>query len=133
MMWGFHTLSASFGVLQVYFPGQFQPYLSTAIQNSTYGGENLLITLANGAQVYRPMGLTDQPGGAATAGFYALLLGVGIALREGNQILRIACMGSAGIGLFCIYLSQVRSILVFSGICLVCLAVVLLRQGNLGN
>jgi hypothetical protein len=98
MMWGFHTLSASFGVLQVYFPGQFQPYLSTAIQNSTYGGENLLITLANGAQVYRPMGLTDQPGGAATAGFYALLLGVGIALREGNQILRIACMGSAAIG-----------------------------------
>lgn len=133
MMWGFHTLSASFGVLQVYFPGQFQPYLSTAIQNSAYGGENLLITLANGAQVYRPMGLTDTPGGAATAGFYALLLGVGIALREQNQILRIACMGSTAVGLFCIYLSQVRSILVFSGICLVCLAVVLLRQGNFGQ
>ena len=133
MMWVFHTLSACFGVLQVYFPGQFQPYLSTAIQNSTYGGENLLITLASGAKVYRPMGLTDTPGGAAMAGFYALLLGVGMALRERNQILRVACMASAAVGLFCIYLSQVRSILIFAGICLVCLAVVLLRQGNFGR
>lgn len=133
MIWGFHTVSAFFGVLQVYFPGQFQPYLSTAIQNSAYGGENLRITLANGAEVYRPMGLTDVPGGAATAGFYALLLGVGIALRERNPIFRIVCMGSAAIGLFCIYLSQVRSILIFSGVCLVCLAVVLLRKGDFGR
>jgi hypothetical protein len=42
-------------------------------------------------------------------------------------------MGSAAVGLFCIYLSQVRSILIFAGICLVCLAVVLLRQGNFGR
>lgn len=133
MMWGFHSLSSIFGVLQVYFPGKYQPYLSSAIQNSTYGGENLMIKLANGALVYRPMGLTDTPGGAAVAGFYALLLGVGIALRERNPILRIACMGSAAVGLLCIYLSQVRSILVFSGICLICLAVVLLRQGKFGK
>jgi hypothetical protein len=133
MMWGFHTLSSIFGVLQVYFPGKYQPYLSTAIQNSGSGGENLMITLANGALVYRPMGLTDTPGGAAMAGFYALLLGVGIALRERNPILRLACMSSAAVGLLCIYLSQVRSILIFSGICLICLAVVLLRQGNFGR
>jgi hypothetical protein len=133
MMWGFHTVSAIFGALQVYFPGQFQPYLSTAIQDSQWGGDHLKITLANGAKVYRPMGLTDRPGGAAMAGFYALLLGVGIAVRERKPVLRLACMGSAMVGLFCIYLSQVRSILVFSGICLVCLAVVLLRQGNFGR
>jgi hypothetical protein len=133
MMWSFHTVSSIFGVLQVYFPGKFQPYLSTAIQNTQWGGENLMITLANGAEVYRPMGLTDQPGGAATAGFYALLLGVGIALRERNPILRIICMGSATVGLLCLYLSQVRSILIFSGVCLVCLAVVLFRQGNFGR
>lgn len=133
MLWGFHTLSAFFGVLQVYFPGQFQPYLSTTIQNSKFGVSALMIELANGVLVPRPMGLTDTPGGAATAGFYALLLGVGIALRERNPILRLVCMGSAAIGLFCIYLSQVRSILIFSGICLICLAVVLLRQGNFGR
>jgi hypothetical protein len=133
LMWGFHTVSASFGVLQIYFPGRFQPYISTAIQNTGFGVEGLMITLANGVSVPRPMGLTDTPGGAAMAGFYALLLGVGIALRERNPLLRIAGMSSGAIGLFCIYLSQVRSILVFSGICLVCLAVVLLRQGNFGR
>jgi hypothetical protein len=95
MMWGFHTLSASFGVLQTYFPGQFQPYISTTIQNSKFGVSALMIQLANGILVPRPMGLTDTPGGAATAGFYALLLSVGIALRERNPILRLACMGSA--------------------------------------
>ena len=133
MMWGFHTVSASFGVLQTYFPGQFQPSISTTIQNSQWGVDALMITLASGERVPRPMGLTDQPGGAAMAGFYALLLGVGIALRERNQVLRVACMGSAAVGLFCIYLSQVRSVLIFSGICLVCLALVLLRQGNFGR
>lgn len=133
MMWGFHTISSIFGVLQVYFPGRYQPYVSTAIQNSQWGVDALMITLANGVRVPRPMGLTDQPGGAATAGFYALLLGVGIALCQRNPILRIVCMASAGIGLFCIYLSQVRSILIFSGVCTICLAVVLLRQGNFGR
>lgn len=133
MLWAFHTLSAAFGVLQIYFPGKFQPYLSTAIQNSQWAGENLIITLANGAQVYRPMGLTDTPGGAASAGFYALLLGIGIALHERNLIMRITCLCSGVIGLFCIYLSQVRSILVFLSICLVGLVVVLLRQGKYGK
>jgi hypothetical protein len=133
MLWGFHTLSSIFGVLQVYFPGRFEPYVSTTIQNSKFGLSALSIQLADGTLIPRPMGLTDTPGGAATAGFYALLLGVGIALRERNPILRMICMGSAGIGLFCIYLSQIRSILIFAGICLICLAVVLLRQGNFGR
>lgn len=133
ILWGFHTLSSCFGVLQVYFPGQFQPFISTTIQNNQWGVDALMITLASGERVPRPMGLTDVPGGAATAGFYALLLGVGIALRERNQMLRIACMSSAAVGLFCIYLCQVRSILVFSGICLVCLAVVLARKGDFGR
>ena len=133
LMWSIHTLSASFGVLQVYFPGKFQPSLSTTIQKSIYGGDNLLITLANGEQVYRPMGLTDTPGGAATAGFYALLFGVVIALRYKNPVLRIAGIGSAGIGLFCIYLSQVRSILVLAAISMVFLAGVLLRTGQIAR
>ncbi|GAC1467384.1 MAG: hypothetical protein NVS2B14_05700 [Chamaesiphon sp.] len=133
LLWGFHTLSSIFGVLQVYFPGQFQPYLAEVIQNSAYGGDNLLITLANGQQTYRPMGLTDTPGGAATAGFYALLLGVGIALQQRNKILRVACLSSAIVGLFCIYLSQVRSVLIFTIICLICLITVLARKGEFGR
>jgi hypothetical protein len=133
LMWGFHTLSAFFGVLQVYHPGQFQPYLSTAIQAGPYGGEHLLITLADGTQVYRPMGLTDVPGGAATAGFYAVLLGVGISLYYSHLWLQLACYASVAVGLFCIYLSQVRSILVLTVICLICLAGVLAQQGRFGR
>ncbi|MEH2364426.1 hypothetical protein [Nostoc sp.] len=133
LMWSIHTLSASFGVLQVYFPGKFQLSLSTTIQNSTYHGDNLLITLANGEQVYRPMGLTDIPGGAANAGFYALLFSVVIALKYKNPILRIVCMGSAALGLFCIYLTQVRSILVLAAVSMVFLAVVLMRTGQIAR
>jgi hypothetical protein len=133
ILWGFHTLSSIFGVLQVLYPGQYQPFLSTAIQNGPFGGEGLKIVLANGIEVYRPMGLTDVPGGAATAGFYTLLLGVGIALQQKNPLFRLVGIASSVIGLFCIYLSQVRSILIFSIICLIVLAVVLLRQGRVAS
>ncbi|MBD2503654.1 hypothetical protein H6G83_24105 [Anabaena azotica FACHB-119] len=133
LMWTIHTMSAIFGVLQVYFPGKFQPSLSITVQKSIYQGDNLLITLANGQQVYRPMGLTDTPGGAATAGFYALLFGVVIALKYKNPILRIVGIGSAGLGLFCIYLSQIRSMLVLAAICMVFLAGVLLRTGQIAR
>lgn len=128
MIWGFHTISTCFGVLQVVFPGQFQPYLSTAIQGSEWGGENLLIILANGAQVYRPMGLTDTPGGAATSGFYVILLGTGITLFERSLTLKIVCSCSTIIGLFCILMSQIRSVLIFAILCLAGLAILLLLQ-----
>ena len=133
LIWGIHTLSSGFGVLQMYFPGKFQPSLSTVIQNSKFGGDDLLITLANGVKVYRPTGLTDAPGGAATAGFYALLFGVVIAIKYKNPILRIAGITSGGIGLFCIYLSQVRSVLVLAAISMILLAVVLIRTAQIGK
>ncbi|MDM3849275.1 MAG: hypothetical protein PT119_04660 [Aphanizomenon gracile PMC627.10] len=133
LMWGIHTLSSCFGVLQVYFPGKFQPSLSTVIQNSIYGGDNLLITLTNGIQVYRPMGLTDSPGAAANAGFYALLFGVVIAIKYKNPILQIAGIASGGMGLFCIYLSQIRSILVLAAISIILLVVVLIRTAQIAR
>ncbi|MBK1988968.1 hypothetical protein A0J48_015715 [Sphaerospermopsis aphanizomenoides BCCUSP55] len=133
LMWGINTLSAIVGVLQVYYPGQFQLAISTVIQNNPFGGENLLITLANGQQTYRPMGLTDVPGGAATSGLYALLFGVVIALKNKNPIVRILGIVSGGLGLFCIYLTQVRSVLVLAAISMVVFTVVLLRIGQLGR
>jgi hypothetical protein len=128
LIWGFHALSSVFGILQVYYPGKYQPYLSTTIQNTGSGGKNLMITLANGVETFRPMGLTDQPGGAGISGFYTLLLGIGIALQAKNPLFRLAGAASAVIGLFCIYLSQVRSILIWAVLCLVVLGIVLLRQ-----
>jgi hypothetical protein len=130
MMWIFYTLSAGVGVLQMYFPGQFQPVLSTTLQKGVYGGQHLLITLASGEQVYRPMGLTDQPGGAATAGLYAILFGVFMALKHRNPLFWAAGAGTSAIGLFCIFLSQTRAILVISVVCLLFFAFILLRTAQ---
>ncbi|NDJ16215.1 hypothetical protein GS601_02740 [Myxacorys almedinensis A] len=128
LLWGFHTLSSGMGVLQTYYSDVFQFVLSTKIQAGVFGGDHLMIQLANGKMIHRPMGLTDIPGGAAKSGFYAVLLGTGIALQERRFIVRLMGIGSIPIGLFCIYLSQVRSILVSTLICLIVLAFTLLYQ-----
>lgn len=126
IMWGFNTLSAIFGVLQVYYPGQFQPPLAEAIKNNAFGGTDLLISLANGAKVYRPMGLSDTPGGAGGSGYYAFLFGIGFALKSKNFISQIIYIVSAILGLFCIYLCQIRAVLVVCGVSIIFLALVLL-------
>jgi hypothetical protein len=131
ILWGFHTLSAFVGVLQVYYPGQFQPALSTTVQNQQWGGDNLRIVLANGLEMYRPMGLTDAPGGAARAGFFAIIFGVGFALQSKNIYVRFAGLASSTVGLFCIYLSQVRSTLIIVIFSLLLLGLALLKQGRL--
>jgi hypothetical protein len=133
LMWGINTLSSIVGMLQVYYPGKFQLGISSVIKNNAFGGEDLLITLANGIEVYRPMGLTDIPGGAASSGLYALLFGVVIALKHKNPILKILGIASGGLGLFCIYLTQIRSVLVLAAISMVVLAVVLLIAGKLAR
>jgi len=79
------------------------------------------------------MGLTDAPGGAAGAGFYAVLCSVGIAIYDSKWFVRIACLCSSAIGFFCIYLSQVRSAFVTLAICLVCFVIVLYKQDKFGQ
>jgi hypothetical protein len=125
IIWIFQSISSLVGLLQVYFPGQFQFQLSSVIENSIYGGENLKIVLANGASVYRPSGLTDQPGGAATAGLYSALFGLGFFLEGKNKYLVGFGGLSTFIGFFCIYMTQVRSILIATCICILCLLIVL--------
>lgn len=127
ILWTFHALSSIVGVLQIYFPDLVQFAVSSRIEGNVYEGDNLRITLASGLNIYRPSGLTDLPGGAATSGFYALLLGTGIALQARNLIFRLIAVLSIPIGLFCIYLSQIRSTLILSLVCLVIIALVLLQ------
>ena len=115
----FHTLSAGVGVLQTYYPGRFQPSLSSSIADQDKGYvESLKVTLANGQRVFRPMGLTDVPGGSATAGFYAVLLGLGFYLTSRRRGARFACLISIMVGFVCIYLSQIRSMMVLTAVCL---------------
>ena len=125
----FHTCSAATGVLQARFPGSFQPNLSTMLTSQGQGYlESLKITLANGQRVLRPMGLTDTPGGAASAGFYTVLLGIGFYLTSRLRWLRLACLGSILLGMICLYLAQVRSLLVITAICVLAFCLLLIWQ-----
>jgi hypothetical protein len=122
LIWAFQTVSSVFGVLQVLYPGRFQPALSSNLTSRSRDYlDSLKITLANGETVFRPMGLTDMPGGAAGAGMAAVLFGMNIFLKDRNGLLRALAVPTIGMGLFCIYLSQVRSILVMTGLSAFCL------------
>lgn len=127
LMWGFHALSSIVGVLQIYQPELVQFAVSSNITEGIFEGDHLKIVLANGQTIFRPSGLSDVPGGAANSGFYALLLGTGIALQDRRLLLRLLGIVSIPLGLFCIYLSQVRSTLIMSLLCLVVIALVLLQ------
>jgi len=118
LLWGFNVLNAVVGVIQVSVPGALTPEVSSVVagQGDWYV-EDMKITLANGARVFRPMGLSDYPGGAASAGFYCVVLGLGLWAGEKNSWMKLAYIGSMPIALFVLYLSQVRSTLVLTGIC----------------
>ncbi|HYR07234.1 MAG TPA: hypothetical protein VEQ60_05685 [Longimicrobium sp.] len=127
ILWVFHTFSAGIGVMQVYRPGTFQPPVSAVIESKGQGYiESLKITTASGQRVFRPMGLTDVPGGAAISGLYAVLLGVGFFLTRRTPGMMALSMGSMGLGIACLYLSQIRALVVMTGISLIAVVGILL-------
>jgi hypothetical protein len=126
-MFLFQATSATFGVLQAYYPGRFQPALSDVVENSEFGTDAYSIQLASGEQSIRPMGLTDMPGGAGVAGYQAFVFGLAICLCEGSR-LRFMGLGGITAGLFCIYLSQIRSLLILAAIVLIAAVFVLIAS-----
>jgi hypothetical protein len=134
VLWAFYTLSAGFGVLQVYFPGRFQPNLSSIYASMDAGYlADLSITTASGQKVLRPMGLTDVPGGAAIAGFYAIIFSLGLFVTGGKKWLKIATIFSMVIGAMCLYLCQVRSVLVMAVICVTVFVGMLAWKGRIAK
>lgn len=129
LFWAFQAISSLFGLLQIYFPAQFQFQISPVIENGPHP-EGLKIVLGNGMSIYRPTGLTDVPGGAATAGFYTVLLGISFFLDGKNKYLAGIGLFSSFIGFFCIYMSQVRNILISTCLCILCLLVALTLSRN---
>ena len=129
-LWAFHALSSLFGVLQVYYPGRFQPNVSVLVasQGSTYL-RNVSIVVANGERVMRPMGLTDVPGGAGMGGFYTVLFGMGFLLTERGMARRAIFVGSMLLGMMALYLSQVRALLVMLACCMVVFLILLALRG----
>jgi branched-subunit amino acid transport protein AzlD len=129
LFWAFQSLSVLIGLLQIYFPLQFQFQISSIVENAP-NAEGLKIVLANGLSIYRPTGLTDMPGGAALAGLYSVLLGLGFFLERKNKYLTGLGLLSTFIGFFCIYMSQVRNILIVTCLCILCLLLVLTLSRN---
>ncbi len=133
-VWIFYSLSSALGVLQFAYPGRFQPELSSSITNQ--GDEyvdSLMVANAEGAMVFRPMGLTDSPGGAGVAGFYAVLVGLGLFLTTPSLWMKGLCLGSIGAGMTCLYICQVRSILIEAVLCMIILLAILVRKGRIAQ
>jgi hypothetical protein len=131
MLWAFNFTSAIFGALQIYFPGRFEPAMASVMTDKAL--EGLKITLASGQQVYRPMGLTDTPGGAGVGAMYCVLFGAGLLLNRPSLGLRVLLLASMGVGCFTLYLCQVRSLLVMLVISLSSLALPFFAQRKLGR
>jgi hypothetical protein len=130
-LWGFHALSASFGILQVYVPGKFQPELSTVVAAKGSGYvQSLSMKTSGGHRVLRPMGLTDTPGGAATSGFYVVLLGVGFLLTERRMLLRAVFVAGMFLGMTCLYLCLIRGMIVVLACCVISLMGMLALRGS---
>lgn len=131
VFWLFHVTSCVLGVLQVVYPGQFQPNLSTAISSLGEGYVNgLTITTNTGEVTFRPMGLSDTPGGAGASGVYAALFGVGILFGYRQYWLRAVALGSVALGMVAVYLSQVRLAVVVLALSLVAAGVIIMiRRG----
>ncbi len=125
LLWAFHTIGAILGVLQAYFPAQFQPNFAALVAR-----KQLLIRLASGEWIPRPTGLTDTPGGAAGDGMYASLLGTAVVLVRPFRYSRIIGVGSVILGLMCISLSEVRAAVVTVLVCFTVMAALFAWSGR---
>jgi hypothetical protein len=129
-LWGFNATSAGFGALQIYFPGHFQPATSTVVQEIEDQGIAYNIELADGTQTVRPYGLTDQPGGAAAAGLTAFVFGLGLLVSSKNLFMRVLYLLGMGVGLFVMYLSQVRVSIVMCGVATIAFVTIMALRGE---
>lgn len=133
LLWGFQTLSAAVGVLQVYDPGRFAPDPEFVRQQIGADIDGLQVTLDDGRKVFRPMGLSDTPGGAAAAGMFAVVTGFAVANGTRNRLVQLGTVAAAAVGMFCIYLCQVRSVLIVTGVSLGGMMAVMAARGRVAR
>lgn len=129
LLWAFHSVSAALGVLQVQFPGTFDPNLSAVIDPDVAGAS--VMTNARGDVVYRAMGVSDIPGAAGVSGLYAVAIGTALFVADRRRFMRVLCVVSMTLALTSIYLAQLRSTLVVAGLIVTGFVVsLLLRRGR---
>lgn len=128
------ALSASLGILQVYFPDRFMPpqFSALGLQLNESWVDSLTYEGAEGRMIVRPPGLTDQPGGAAIAGAMSAILGLGLTLLQGAPGGRLVPLAGTLIGLAVLYLTQVRSLLLMCIGAFAMMAVIMFRRGRVG-
>lgn len=113
ILFAFHVISSVAGVLQVYDPDRFAPDSRFIEELLGPTADGLKVTLDDGRQVYRPFGLTDSPGGAAGSGAFAATVGLMLAASGTSPWrLKVIGIGAAGVGMFCLYVCQMRSALI---------------------
>jgi hypothetical protein len=95
--------------------------------------ESLKFTTASGQRVFRPMGLTDVPGGAGISGLYAVLFGMGFFLTRRTPGMITASLLSMGVGVMCLYLSQVRALVVMTGVAVLAVTAILAWRREVGR
>jgi hypothetical protein len=126
------ALSATLGVLQVYFPDYFMPpqFSALGLQLNESWVDSLSYEGADGRMIVRPPGLTDQPGGAAVAAAIAAVLGLGLTMLPRASVSRVTALAGAGVGLGVLYLTQVRSLLLMCVAAFVVMALLAFRRGR---
>lgn len=134
LQWGFAALSATVGVLQVYYPARFRFAVSEVVAANRGVLAMEQYRNAFGEMVYRPSGLTDSPGGAAGAGFVAVLFAAAFFLTDERPRMRAVYVGTMLVGMAAIYLSQVRVMLVMEMVCMLAfIAMLTLRAAKTGG
>jgi hypothetical protein len=132
LLWAFQVISSVVGILQTYYPARFQFAVSTVVQGAGAGYMAMQhFQNAYGETVYRPMGLTDTPGGAAAAGFFAVLFAAAFFLLERRKWRQAVCAVAMLVGMAAIYLSQVRVMLVMEMVCMLTFLTLMSWRGAL--
>lgn len=131
LLWLFSVVGAVVGVLQVYFPERFSPSAEFIRSLSGVYADGLLIQRIDGKEVWRPCGLTDTPGGAAVSGSFAVIVGVFFFTTTTQWKMRLTSVIGVFTGMFCIYVCEIRSVLVVTLISALVLVFVQILQGKL--
>lgn len=130
----YHFFSAFLGLLQVYFPESFSIPLASMVTESLKGTE-AMIKLADGRRIYRPMGLTNTPGGASYSGFFIIAssLVLAITAKKNFLLMQIIAILSFLIGFLVMFMCQIRVMLVSAGLIIFVLGLFLIWIRHYGK
>jgi hypothetical protein len=120
------------GVMQVYDPADWQPKEISSFAKDKYAGhfEELTYVNAGGELVYRPAGLSDNPGAVAGPATFAVILGYIFAMATISLWRRIASACIGVVGLMAIFLSDVRTAALIAAGSVAVYTILLLLQKN---